>query len=268
MAWGQGGAGSAPHAARPLCTSTRGWRCPSSAQGPASARGPSLRAAERRVVELPELPLLLHLGLHLAGAAGLGFGFLCPPQTERCERQIRKACGWHDPSPAPSTRPNKAKVKARLRGFTGFCGAAASATALNWCSGASRAGWWQRQGSGGQGTYLLVGKAIQHSHQEALWREHGPESHVRVWDWLCLTSLCFWGHPRASPTHVRINSSATITHSTGLGQEAGVPVPQPVQHRGSQLEEGALILTPWCEDAPCSRLTWKELRKRVKNTLT
>lgn len=67
---------------------------------------------------------------------------------------------------------------------------------------------------------------------------------------------------------MRINSSATITHSTGLGQEPGVPVPQPVQHRGSQLEEGALILTPWCEDAPCSRLTWKELRKRVKNTLT
>lgn len=40
-------------------------------------------------------------------------------------------------------------------------------------------------------------------------------------------------------------NSVTITRSTGLGQEAGVPVPQ---LRGSQLEEGALVLTPWCED--------------------
>lgn len=40
-------------------------------------------------------------------------------------------------------------------------------------------------------------------------------------------------------------NSVTITRSTGLGQEAGVPVPQ---LRGSQLEEGAPMLTPWCED--------------------
>lgn len=115
-------------------------------------------------------------------AAGLGSVFLCPPQTEPRERQSRKACGWHDPSPAPSTHPKKAEVKARLRGFAGFCGAAASATALNWCQG---------QGWGGQGTYLLVGKAIQHSHQEALRREHGPKPHISAWDWLCLTSGCF-----------------------------------------------------------------------------
>lgn len=64
-------------------------------------------------------------------------------------------------------------------------------------------------------------------------------------------------------------NSVTITRSTGLGQEAGLPVPQLVQGLGQPAGGGGPQFLPRGARTPeCSRLTWKELRKRVKNTLT
>lgn len=163
-------------------------------------------------------------------AAGLRFGFLCPPQTEPRERQSCKACGWHDLSPAPSTHPKKAKVKARLSGFAGFCGAAASATALNWCSGASRAG------EGRVRTSLL---AKQYS--TATRKPCGENTDPNPTSARGIRSVSPLGAFGATPEHPQHTWASTQSPShdqQGLGRRLASPSPSSCRGWGSQLEEG------------------------------